>query len=271
MPHIITETIEEMTKKQNEQLNILYKKWLDRIHSEKQDFFSEEYSNPYLIEVPDNWNIASIKIMFVGEEGRGSWGKEMDKKDFKPITYNNKDFAEDLQKYYRSLVLNQLRQPYNDGDIDYKFKYNRWRFWQTIRKFAEKENIAIIANNADKFWKNRMYKCALNDKERELLHSNDKILIEEIEIVKPTHIVFLGWHEVSISAFLNSNITSLGKFHKYKKEKNILFSGKDIGFSSPPTPPTCFSYHPVSREIIKKYNICNYVNKICDEIEEEQR
>lgn len=178
----------------NKQLCDKYDNWYREFTENCKPLIEERYSNPYYISIPKGWFDSTVRIMIVGEEGHGEWGcgkknNEIDANDFGRI-----------QAFNWGYIAKQLY----DGKTDYALyrteydeKWNNSAFWRRARKLAA--NRVCAWTNIDKIHRLGTSKCALTEREREILHSVDcRILHEEIKLLKPTHVVFFGWHGISL-------------------------------------------------------------------------
>lgn len=234
----------ESVNELNNNLVILYTKWAKQL--DETSLTSDKYSNPYYVSIPENWSESKNRIMIVGEEGAGSWGCGKTKDEKSKIAYNSDIWnAHDIDKI----------QQYNREQIDFQCKLYKihnnpeWYenrgfvknkvFWQRFRKIFKMDATSVIWNNLDKIHslskRNRSF--ALFKKERESLHkTNIKILQEEITLLKPTLIIFFGWHWNSLSYELPEIYEELCK--DWKKIAPIQTQDRTY----------IFSYHPNARK-----------------------
>lgn len=249
---------------QNEELRKVYSEWIEQIKklekSDGIDFFSDQFSNPHLIEIPSGWFDANTRIMFVGEELNGYWGKDW-QAPWKPIELN----VDKLMSIYRSCLCKQIKEIKNCSNnyINYGYRIYRSNFWKTIRAFAGDKNTSIIWNNVDKFCKpnDNKKQHKLNDSERNILHKNCTLLEKEIEITRPTHIVFLGWYTESLKNLLGADLCNKPKETHYNKKK--IFTNEDINWTLPyEIKSCCFSFHPSSMNRTFGMNFDTYTEEL---------
>ena len=175
-----------------------YWQWSHRID---ESLFGVEFSNPYYIKTPSDWWEKKHRIMIVGEEGAGTCGAG--KREFSSGDENWNPRTE--------LGINKIMD-YNGSEThDQTAERNSCRkglFWSRIRKIYDLDkNISIVWNNIDKIHRlgNSGKECRLTPKQRTLLHQA-KVLGTEIEILKPTIIVFFGWHWLSLEKEIPEDI-----------------------------------------------------------------
>lgn len=187
-------TIEEMQR----HLTETYRNWWQEVS--QIGFDDKKYSNPFYCGIPDNWVDSPIRIMICGEEGYGSWNKEVLKAT---------DIIE-LQKHCLKYV-NGTRENSN------VFTNTRSAFWRRFKQIeflqpnlkiretkGKTASIPVIWTDCDKICAadchNNGKNGQLSGPERITLHSvNTKILEKEVEILEPTHVVFLGWYTHSLT------------------------------------------------------------------------
>ena len=130
--------------------------------------------------------------MIVGEEGFGTYGCGKQGKPHEIIDCHD---VESIQNLNYTFLRKQLGKEV--GDI------NASPFWRRFREIAKYGECAW--SNIDKIHLLRNWNCKLSNKDRKLLHSiNTRILLEEISILNPTHVVFFGWYGVSLQHELPS-------------------------------------------------------------------
>jgi len=163
----------------------MYDKWYNELGKINDRMFlpekSNQFSNPYYVDVPDNWESSPNRIMIIGEEGRGSGNK-----------YNK----EEMIKYNRDVRQAKL---YGEKNGYEKNITNFWIRFKKVKCLFDGQSCSFIWNEIDKVHKNIGNDCVLNNTQRKYLHSTDtKILAEEIRITKPTMVIFFGWHYISL-------------------------------------------------------------------------
>lgn len=177
------------------QLKKMYRQWLAEINQMEPDFLTnDDYSNPYFSCVPKNWFENDTRILIVGEEGFGQWGRG--KEDgISPYDIDS------IQTFCWSSLASYL-----DYDLEYdlypnasRYKNRYSAFWNRARRLSELgicgwTNIDLIHHRA-----NSSKKCALTSEERIKLHStHTRILAEQVKILEPTHVVYAGWYGDSL-------------------------------------------------------------------------
>jgi hypothetical protein len=213
----------------HEKLKKLYEEWSDELLLNCSALSEKDYSNPCYVSIPEGWETAEQRIMIVGEEGYGEWGC-------------GKAYGWDKNKPAWTLKDIAKIQDYNRWAID-KYATGRTAFWRRFKQIKDL-GLPCIWNNLDKihFLKKRKgLKHQLTTAEEQLLHSTEiKVLQEEIDILKPTVVVFFGWYYHSLVRELpeichmlypkGERDDSLWKYKVYKiKKDNITY---------------IFTYHP---------------------------
>lgn len=176
----------------NSKLINAYGSWLKEIKKKTPGLLGDDYSNPYYACIPKNWFEADVRILCVGEEGHGIWGRGKSEGV-------RADDINRIQQFCWSSLASNLQY-----ELDYElypdattYKIIKSPFWNRIRKLSQ---YGICAwTNIDLIHKRSKDKCCLNEKERYLLHSVDsRILAEQISVLNPTHIVYQGWYGYSL-------------------------------------------------------------------------
>lgn len=175
------------------QLKSLYSSWLEEMNTLQKIMLDDmRYSNPYYACVPKGWIEAPVRILIVGEEGAGCWGRG------KAEGIKSSEIANIQQFCWNSLA------SYLHYNLDYELYPNgeaysviKSPFWNRARKISK---FGICAwTNIDKLHICADKKCALTYEERIKLHSTKiRLLNGEIAALKPTHVVFFGWYGVSL-------------------------------------------------------------------------
>lgn len=185
-----------------------------------ESLFGCKFSNPYYISAPSDWWEKKHRIMIVGEEGAGNWGVGAGDKEWDPRTESG---IKKIMEYNSTETYGQTVE---------RKSCRRGMFWSRIRKIYDLDNdISIVWNNLDKIHRlgNSGKECKLTPKQRMLLHQV-KVLETEIEILKPTIIVFLGWHWVSLEQELSEEVYTkvYGQYFGNEREpillNNMVFS-----------------------------------------------
>lgn len=180
-------------KENYEKLKNCQKAWAKELYSQNEYFSGNKFSNPYYACIPKGWYESPVRILVVGEEGHGDWG--CGKKDgYKPYDV---DF---IQKWNWQYLSSNTRPKETMVHELYKCKenekVNKSAFWKRIRILSDYgicawtniDKIHILGN-----------KCALLKRDRINLHSTKRrILHDEIDVLKPTHVIFFGWYGISL-------------------------------------------------------------------------
>ena len=200
------------------ELNCIYEQWsiqaLNICRHLEPDL---KYSNPYYIYVPETWVKAKNRIMIVGEEGYGIWGRGS-----KFCTAYGKDYGYEWKWEFNDIG---KIQSYNGKSIsDYGKSTPFWRRYSAIAQICGFD-IACVWNNLDKIHsiEKRPKLCyRLSESEECALHStNIKILKEEINILQPSVIVFFGWHYKALE------MENLFSKEKYEELYNNWYKCRD--------------------------------------------
>ena len=220
----------------NAQLKIAYSNWLDELRNKEPNLLSDAFSNPYYACIPKGWSDSEVRILIVGEEGFGLWGRGRED-GVMP------DDIESIQTFCWSSLASYLNQEleYELYPLAYHFQYRHSPFWSRARKLFERgvcawTNIDLIHYRSDENGK-----CVLSDIDRARLHSLDsRILAETIDIMQPTHVVFSGWYGISLKhelpeVFQELYPNDLGDDSRWKKNV-VTVPYKGIYY--------IFSYHP---------------------------
>lgn len=189
-------------------LREMYQKWIQQVEecSETKSLLGESFSNPYYISTPKEWHQAKNKILIVGQEGHGEFGSG------KTVGWHYKKDINRIQEYnqkYLHIQWNSIRD-------DLEYEYNKSCFWKVFRDIKEKANkssttVSCAWSNIDKIHRlgHGSNNCALleNNKfnQRKALHTIEtKVLLEEIKILMPDIVVFLGTHYTSLEYALGN-------------------------------------------------------------------
>ena len=213
-----------------------YEQWFSDLQTHVPELLTDKYSNPYYTCIPKGWCDSNVRILIVGEEGFGYWGRGREE----GIQPSN---IEQGQTYCWSSLASYLHYglEYELYPNSGHFSAKRSPFWVRARKIAERgicawTNIDLIHKRSDK-----PGQCVLDASEREKLHSiRTKILSKEIEIMKPTHVVFMGWYGTSLQhelpdIFKELYPGGLGDSSRWKNNA-VLITNADIHY--------IFTYHP---------------------------
>ena len=222
-----------------EKLQRLYEEWVKQVD---RKFQGPDYSNPHYVGIPDGWETATQRIMIVGEEGYGKWGlgKAYGKTENDPSLKFN-DFGS-IQEY----IL--------DGGEKYPKEKNT-KFWKRFRAVKEL-GFPCVWNNLDKIYRINKHTGALKTSDEILLHSTEiKILQKEIEILKPTTVIFFGWHRKSLH---NEWPELYDELYKHENETEWRIS-KRFSIQKDFT-QYIFTYHPGRTSTEYENQIMDYIN-----------
>lgn len=214
-----------------EDITNLRKKLYEKYMSWNQKIFSSptltgnDISLPYYIYLPDNWVDSKKRILIVGEEGFGKKGSE---KDREVVTEN---IIEEMQEFNKKCM--------------FEWKMNNRPFWRRFNKLRENLSDASFCwTDLDKVHRlidptKNAKRCKLLTNQREELHKYP-ILQSEIDIIKPTHIIFFGWYGYSLNCELPAIYLKLYKDGKEKWIKDeyctTITANNGVKY--------IFSYHP---------------------------
>lgn len=210
-----------------QQLISVYTQWLEELNIFAPQFLKKSYSNPYFSSIPEHWlDTDKPRIMVVGEEGFGTWGCG---KGDASIS------ASEIEKI-QALNFNYLKKQLVDlphGEI------NNSAFWRRFRKVAKYG--VCTWTNIDKIHVLHAKSCVLSESDRKLLHSlPTKLLAEEIRILKPTHVIFFGWHGTSLKQELPELYAKL--YPNGAKDSSVWY--KNVVSVSHQGITFIFCYHP---------------------------
>lgn len=219
-------------KEINAKIIAIYEKWRSEMAEKSPQFLGGDFSNIFCTGVLENWSNSDIRILFVGEEA--TW------KSRKCYHYAYSNELPECQKW----ILDQINSQFYDDSVR---KY-RSAFWRRMRAINSAfPNSAICWTNIDVI---NTAKCrALSDKDRRQLHSCDtRILREVVELIKPTHIVLLGWHNTSLRhEFPELSEKVYPKEYgntEFMKQNGYIFKTEYKGAQ------VVFSYHPRSSQAV---------------------
>lgn len=241
-------------EKRNELFDV-YRKWEKELKGKCPELINKQYSHPYYLHIPDKWYQSKYRILIVGEEGHGE--KKFDLS------------IEEAQEFNRKYLLSQIDPEQLDKND--RYKRNGSCFWRRIRSIAQ-----LMKNNGSSYsitWTNldmihhsaKNGNCKLKKKNRKALHDTDiKILSKEIEILRPTHVIYFGWYGISLEKELPDVFTrlypnGLGDESLWKDEKMAKFRESGIWH--------IFTYHPSWGYRQKRDdNGKNYEDKVLNQI-----
>lgn len=237
----------ENTEVLRKELYEMYRNWNQKIFA--SDILTQkDISLPYYIYLPDNWTTSKTRILVVGEEGYGYKGGSRDRS---VVTEN---IIETVQQFNKNCM--------------FEWKMNNRPFWRRFNKLRENlQDASFCWTDLDKVHRlidpsSGIKSCRLTDLQSNELHKYP-VLQAEIDIIKPTHIVFFGWYGYSLRCELPEIYC---KLYKAGKEQWI-----EDGFCTTITADNdiryIFTYHPNwctrnghEESVIKKItSICNTV------------
>ena len=241
-----------MLEERRKQLYEVYQLWEAELKSACPQLISEKYSHPYYLHIPDEWFDAKHRILIVGEEGFGN--KQFDL----PIA--------EAQAFNRDYLKSQLGLP-NPGN----YSRSTSPFWNRVRAIADTllgTQFSITWTNLDKIHYSGTKKCKLEETDRLALHSTPtQILLEEISILQPTHVIYFGWYGISLEKELPEIHKDLYSANEQggSKWKSGIITPMRIG-------QVChlFTYHPNWGKRQKRFeNNAGYEDYVVRKVREE--
>ena len=225
-------------------LYVKYLVWNRKIFS--NPVLSEDnISLPYYIYLPDDWADSKMRILIVGEEGYGQKGCDRDKSI---VTEN---IIETVQTFNQTCM--------------FEWKMNNRPFWRRFNKIRENlQGASFCWTDLDKVHRlidrsRNIKSCKLTSVQRSELHKYP-ILQAEINIIKPTHIIFFGWYGVSLQLELPEIYLKLYEYgdEQWKRDGycTTLTDGNGIKY--------LFTYHP--NWCVRNKHENNVLNKILAEL-----
>ena len=202
----------------------VYRAWEKELREICPQLVCETYSHPYYLHIPEDWFDRKYRILILGEEGFG------DKQFDLPI-----EKAQEFNRDYLAAQWDRNHPEYN----------KRSPFWRRIRNIAglfEPGLVSITWTNLDMIHLSRRGRCQLREAEQIALHSTPtKILREEIHLLQPTHVIWLGWYGISLKMELPEVHANL-----YRQNAEGRFSWQDSQFEvvSYQGIVHVFTYHP---------------------------
>lgn len=233
-----------------------YKEWISQLKEINDTFLSDsKYSNPYYAGIQENWCNEKRRVLIVGEEGyfynnsgNGKLASHGNGKNYDAVNY---DCLDTLMSWSKDCLEKQLKEDAYKS----KFEYcrNSSAFWSWIRAIYS-DNVSFVWTELDKICKEKERendRCCLSANEENLLHSTViKILREEVRILEPTHVIFLGWYRRSLQAEWPELYTELYNEQSIWRNKKLItlkFDNKTF----------LFSYHPNRLKNVYKDNFIN--------------
>ena len=216
----------------NKQIREIYKSYFVELKEKSPELFNrEEFSNIFVTGVLDNWTTATNRIMIVGEEAAwretSEWGDDIESE-----VDNSQDW-----------VIQFLHDQINPQK--YGFKKNRRSFWKRFRKIACRlQDASFCYSNIDSINSLKTKNKALKTADREKLHSTEiRILRKVVKIIKPSLVIFFGWHNISLkhefdSLFKKVYPKSAGDTSHFINEKKVIGCYEEEGAKY------IFTYHP---------------------------
>ena len=217
-------------------LKKVYSQWLDEIKEVAPEFLSDDrYSNPYFTCVPKGWCDSAVRILIVGEEGYGAMGHG------KADGIRANDIQKIQELCWRSLVSHLgYESDYDLYPIQDRYEKYNSKFWDRVRRLSQYGVCAWV--NQDTIHLRKKRSCALNSEERTRLHSTKtKLLAEEINALKPTHVVVMGWYHISIREELPELYY---KLYPQNGDAWYVNSEHEIAYRKVDEVHYLFTYHP---------------------------
>ena len=208
-------------KKINEELFSLFKTYIDTLENQCPQLRTDSYSYVYCTTAPNGWSSSDNRYLIVGEEGFG----------VKPRFSSSEEEVTESQTFNSTYLSQQL----------YGLKDNKSPFWRRFRRISELgkcswTNFDKIHNQKKDLKRNN---CPLSDRDRKLLHGLPQLLKEEIRILKPTTVVFFGWHWKSLEHELPEIYEKLRSLDHSVKDAPILLCHNKVNY--------LIAYHPYFR------------------------
>ena len=231
-------------KKTNKKIIETYKRWIIEIQQATPYLLTDEFSNIFCTGIKKEWFNSDIRILIVGEEA--TWKSRNQ--------YNYSDFTEELEECQK-WVTNELHKQLYDKSC----KKHTHAFWGRIQDIHKTyTNAQFCWTNIDVI--NTKEGKALKQKDRKALHNCEtRLLYEVINLINPTHIIFLGWHNISLKhempELLDIAYPKGISNNEFLKSENYIFKTKHNGRN------IILSYHP---NFVPIRNNKNYINKLID-------
>lgn len=201
----------------------MYDDWNDKIFA-STILTEKNISLPYYIYLPNDWTDSKLRILIVGEEGRGRINSERDRS----VTKAN--IIEILQEFNKNCM--------------FEWKMNRSPFWRRLNGLRDKlQNASFCWTNIDKVHRlidaQTSTSCKLTVLQRNELHRYP-ILQAEIDLIQPTHVIFFGWYGYSLQTELSDIYYEL-----YKEGKaRWIRDGYCTTITATDGRKYIFTYHP---------------------------
>lgn len=171
-----------MVEQKREQLLALNRCYGEELKAACPELCDEKHTAPYYIDIPDHWFDPSAKyrILVVGKEG-----------------YNPKiDGTTPVERAIQEMMAFNKEYPGGEG------MGNRSPFWRRFRRIMAL-GYPCAWSNMDKIHLQQLRSgkyYSMGTRERRRLHSvKTRVLHEEIDILRPTHVVFFGWYDISLA------------------------------------------------------------------------
>lgn len=216
----------------NREIKRVYKKWSKEI---SECFFSSDFSNIFCTGVPNDWFEKQNRILIVGQET--TWtSRDNFKNEYPTIEIE----LEKCQNWIIEDLSKQLKKEKASSP-----------FWEPIQKiYNEIPNSTImwteidVINMAKAANEKGKRNTALDNEKRKILHStNIRLLNEIVNLVKPSIIVFLGWHDVSLKHEMPSIYYDI--YPNGNEKNNTVIKNNDYIFLTKLDKVPCIlSYHP---------------------------
>lgn len=241
----------------NEQLRALQDEWYKKLLRTETDYNFQDYANfssPFCFGVSKfAWSNEKPLLMYIGEEPKDWW-------------FNDENHHEQDIKYLQEYSVAYLeKQLYSASNIE-KYqcvkeyphvfeKQNHSPFWAFIRDiYMENDSIKynVCWNNLDKLHrivksKTKPLTYKMEEKLHSILISQKSLFLNEIDLVKPDIIIFMGkYYDQSMAWAMGKNY-SIEELNKYKPSSQTFFVSE---FSDIPTPlqnkvkKMIWIYHP---------------------------
>ena len=212
----------------NKELRQLQQQWYDKLPKEYKEY--DDFSSPFCFGISNAaWSDKLPLIMYIGEEPKGWW--------FNDENHHEQDI-EYLQEYSIAYLEKQL---YSTSDFweyqcvkDYPHvfdKQNTSPFWTFIRDvYKENDTIKynVCWNNLDKLHrivesKTKPLTYEMEAELHNILLFEKSLLLNEIELVKPDIIIFMGkYYNKSMAGAMGNNY-GVKDLDKYSPSPETFF------------------------------------------------
>lgn len=209
----------------NDGVLALFAQWKQEVGVKNPQLFSGAFSNIFCPGVTNDWVQSTMRMMVIGEEA--TWS------------------SRDRYNYHKDAELRTCQRWIIDemnGQLTGTQKPHKSPFWRRIRAMKKAfPDAAFFWANMDCI--NTSAGKALSSPDRKALHDcNTQLARQLVDIINPTHIIFFGWHDISLQHEF-PDLCGVVYPHKfgdtgYMKENRYLLRTKYQGKT------VVFTYHP---------------------------